>query len=375
MTERDSGDESTADAAPSAAFSFPPRFRRAVLRYLVTLAVAFAGALICVAIRTPLPWLIGPLVAVALVCMLFVGLESPPAARHLGQWAIGVALGLYFSPDVVREIARLAPWVALAIAFAIALGWLGGWLLARTTRTDASTAFFAMAIGGASEMATQAERHGGQVDRVAAAHSLRIMLVVLIVPLLFNALDVRGLDPYAPAARHFSWTGLAVLVAVTGGTAAVMERVGSPNSWMIGPLLAAAVITATGHTFSSLPTVIVNGGQLLIGVALGARFTPEFFRAAPRFLAAVAAITLLYLALAAGFGLLLALGSGLQWSTAIIATTPGGIGEMALTAQALKLGVPIVTAFHALRMGAIVITIGAVYRLWQRSRNGARDAH
>jgi membrane AbrB-like protein len=201
------------------------------------------------------------------------------------------------------------------------------------------------------------------------------MLVVLIVPLLFNALDVRGLDPYAPAARHFSWTGLAVLVAVTGGTAAVMERVGSPNSWMIGPLLAAAVITATGHTFSSLPTVIVNGGQLLIGVALGARFTPEFFRAAPRFLAAVAAITLLYLALAAGFGLLLALGSGLQWSTAIIATTPGGIGEMALTAQALKLGVPIVTAFHALRMGAIVITIGAVYRLWQRSRNGARDAH
>jgi membrane AbrB-like protein len=156
-----------------------------------------------------------------------------------------------------------------------------------------------------------------------------------------------------------------------------MERVGAPNSWMIGPLLAAALITATGHTFSSLPTVIVNGGQLLIGVALGTRFTPEFFRAAPRFLAAVAAITLVYLLAAAAFGMLLALGSGLHWSTAIIATTPGGIGEMALTAQALKLGVPIVTAFHALRMAAIVITIGAVYRLWRRrdGARGARDVH
>jgi membrane AbrB-like protein len=362
MTERTEG-----DAAPRAAFSF----RRSMLKSLKlmkTLAVALAGALACVAIDTPLPWLIGPLVATSLVCMLHVGLESPPAARHLGQWAIGVALGLYFSPEVVREIVRLAAWVALAIAFAIVIGWLGAWLLTRSTGTDPSTAFFAMAIGGASEMATQAERHGGRVDRVAAAHSLRIMLVVLIVPFAFNAFDIHGLDPYAPLARQFSWTGFALLVAVTGGAAVVMERVGAPNSWMIGPLLAAALVTATGHTFSSLPTAVVNGGQLLIGVALGTRFTPEFFRAAPRFLAAVAAITMFYLALAACFGLLLARGSGLQWSTAIIATTPGGIGEMALTAQALKLGVPIVTAFHALRMAVIVISIGAVYRLWQGAR-------
>jgi membrane AbrB-like protein len=133
------------------------------------------------------------------------------------------------------------------------------------------------------------------------------------------------------------------------------------------------LITATGHTFSSLPAVIVNGGQLLIGIALGTRFTPEFFRAAPRFLAVVATITLLYLLAAAGFGMLLALGSGLHWSTAIIATTPGGIGEMALTAQALKLGVPIVTAFHALRMAVVVVTIGAVYRMWRRLA-GVRNA-
>jgi uncharacterized membrane protein AbrB (regulator of aidB expression) len=82
---------------------------------------------------------------------------------------------------------------------------------------------------------------------------------------------------------------------------------------------------------------------------------------------------MLYLALAAGFGLLLGRGSGLQWSTAIIATTPGGIGEMALTAQALKLGVPIVTAFHALRMAVVVVSIGAVYRLW-RAMRGVRNA-
>ena len=50
--------------------------------------------------------------------MLSVRLAAPPAARQLGQWAIGVALGLYFSPHVVREVVRLAPWLLLGIVFA-----------------------------------------------------------------------------------------------------------------------------------------------------------------------------------------------------------------------------------------------------------------
>jgi hypothetical protein len=343
-------------------------------RVAVTLLVAMAGALVCVLVHAPLPWLIGPLVAVALASMLQARLAPPPAARQLGQWAIGVALGLYFTPDVVREVVRLAPWLAAAVLFAIALGWLGSLALVRATDVDDTTALFAMAIGGASEMAAQALRHGGRVDRVAAAHSLRIMLVVLIVPLLFAGLGVQGLDPYEPAARSFDLVGFAVLAAVTLGAAAAMERFGSPNSWMIGPLLAAAIITATGHTFSALPVAVVNAGQLLIGISLGIHFTPEFFRAAPRFLAVVTLITLGYLMAGAAFGAALARGAGLQWPTAVIATTPGGIGEMALTAKALKLGVPIVTAFHAIRMAAVVLSAGGLYLLWQRWRAGRTRA-
>jgi membrane AbrB-like protein len=348
-----------------------PSVRAYAGRMTLALSIALVGALICQAIRAPLPWLIGPLSSVAFASMLHAPLQAPPAARQLGQWAIGVALGLYFSPDVVSEVVRLGPWLLLAILFALVLGICGSWLLARATGADEPTAFFAMAIGGASEMAAQAQRHGGRVDRVAAAHSLRIMMVVLIVPLMFTWLDVHGLDPYVPLARVFDPVGFAVLVAVTLGAAVAVGRIGSPNSWMIGPLLAAALITASGHTFSSLPVAVVNAGQLLIGISLGVHFTPEFFRAAPRFLSTVALITLGYLTVAAGFGWFLARGSGLQWPTAIIATTPGGIGEMALTAKALRLGVPIVTAFHAIRMTTVVLSAGGLYLLWRRWRAGA----
>jgi membrane AbrB-like protein len=117
-----------------------------------------------------------------------------------------------------------------------------------------------------------------------------------------------------------------------------------------------------------MPTSVLNAGQLLIGIALGARFSPEFFRAAPRYLVAVALVTLLYLVASAAFGAWLATLSGLATPTAILATTPGGIGEMALTAKLLALGAPIVTAFHAIRMAVVVLSVGGLYRAMRRWR-------
>jgi uncharacterized membrane protein AbrB (regulator of aidB expression) len=50
----------------------------------------------------------------------------------------------------------------------------------------------------------------------------------------------------------------------------------------------------------------------------------------------------------------------------VLATSPGGIAEMALTARVLHLGVPVVTAFHVARMVAVVLGIGPLYRAWAR---------
>ncbi len=333
------------------------------LRALATLAVALAAALLAQAAHFPLPWFTGPVIGVAAATIAGAGLAPVPFARDGGQWIIGVALGLYFTPDVAREVLRLALPILGATLFMMLLGLAGAAALRRLTGEGGSTCFFAAPIGGASEMAAQAERHGAAVDRVAAAHTLRLVMVALIVPFGLQFAGVQGADPYEPAARQFNPLGLAVLAAITGGGAIVLLRLNAPNVFMIGPLLVAAAVTGGGITLSSLPTPVVNAGQLLIGAALGVRFAPEFFRAAPRWLAAVALVTLVYLALAALFGGWLAGPAGLATATAVLATTPGGIGEMAITAKVLKLGAPVVTAFHSIRMVLVVLTIGPLFRL------------
>jgi len=346
----------------------------AVLRGALTLAAALAGAILANWLRMPLPWFTGPLLTLAVANMSGARLPSLPHARDGGQWIIGIALGLYFTPTVTREILRLAPWIVLNIGFVWLLGLLGAWLLRRLSGESAITCFFAAPIGGASEMATQAERHGGRVDRVAAAHSLRIMMVSLIVPFALQWLGVRGVDPYAPVAAGFNPLGLLLLGALAAAGAVVLARLGVPNQWMLGPLLVTAALTAQGFTLSALPGAVGNVGQLLIGIALGTRFAPEFFRAAPRYLAAVAFVTIVYLALSALFGWWLAGMAMLAVPTAIVATTPGGIGEMAITAKVLQLGAPIVSAFHSIRMATVVLTVGPVFRL-TRSLLVGKEGH
>lgn len=333
----------------------------------LALLIAVPAALVCVWLDTPLPWLIGPLFSTAAACMLGAPLAAPVQVRQAGQWAIGTALGLYFSAPVLAVLARYAPWIALAVLFALALGVAGAWLLRRISGTDHATAFFAMAVGGASEMAVQGERHGALVERVAAAHSLRIMMVVGTIPFIVRALHASaGLPEFVPAASEVHYPGLAVLALATAAGALLLTRRDLPNAWVIGPLVVALALTAAGVHLSRLPEWAIRTGQLFIGVSLGTRFTPAFVHTAPRFLASVAACTGVALLLAAGFALALAHFAGLHWGTAVLATSPGGIAEMALTARVLNLGVPVVTAFHVARMVVVVLAVGPVYRMFAR---------
>jgi uncharacterized membrane protein AbrB (regulator of aidB expression) len=49
-----------------------------------------------------------------------------------------------------------------------------------------------------------------------------------------------------------------------------------------------------------------------------------------------------------------------------LATAPGGVAEMAITAEVLNLGVPLITAFHLLRVVFVVTLSGPIFRLARR---------
>lgn len=339
-------------------------------RAVLTLLLACAAAMLCDWLRTPVPWLVGPLLATALASILGWPTRSLGPLRNAGQWTIGAALGLYFTPQVMTLVAGVWWAIALSIAWSLGLGWgFGLWLdrlqaqrIGGSRDQQRATSYFAGAIGGASEMTLLAEREGARTDLVAASHSVRLLIVTLVVPFAFTWSGVSGLGAGIAGARDVVPGGLAALGLATGAGAWLVRLTGRANPWFMGPLLVAMGLTLAGIELSGVPRWMSNAAQLVIGVSLGVRFSADFLRAAPQWLASVAAGTLLMIVLCAGFATLLAWSTGLPWATMVLGTSPGGIAEMAITAKVLQLGVPVVTAFQVCRLVAVLVLVEPLYR-------------
>jgi hypothetical protein len=324
-------------------------------------------------LRLPLPWMIGPLAAMALCNFAGAGLRALRGGREIGQIVIGTALGLYFTPVVAREVASYWHLLLFAGVFAILLGALGGWILSRAAGVDRTTAFFASVAGGAAEMTILGERFGARPDRVALAQSLRILAVVVVVPFALTYSGAHGADLYQPAPLGLDWGSLILLLGIASLTAAVVNATGMPNAFMFGPLAAVIGLTANEVYFSSLPTTLSNAAQVLLGCTLGSRFERRSLESTPRYVAAVLASVAVAMAVAAGLAALLAWGSGLPVASLVLATAPGGIAEMCITAKVLQLGVPLVTAAHVTRVLVLITTTGPTYRFARAVRTRFRS--
>jgi len=209
------------------------------------------------------------------------------------------------------------------------------------------------------------------MDRIAAAQSLRILIVVAIVPAAITALGIHGADPYVQGAKVFDGRGFALLMALTFAGSLVFQRLKMPNAFVLGSLAIAIPLTAAQIDLSLLPPLVSNAGQCLIGCALGSRFQPDFLRGAQRFVGAVALTVVLSIVLSAGFGIAVAWTAGMQPATLMLGTAPGGMAEMCITAKVLQLGVPLVTAFHVTRLVVILLATPLVFvraRHWYRDR-------
>ncbi|STZ77445.1 AbrB family transcriptional regulator [Bergeriella denitrificans] len=337
------------------------------LRLLYSFAAVFSGALLAKHLNLPIPWLLGPLLVSSALSICGIRVRTLPGGRQAGLAVIGMSLGLYFTPKMLGLIAEHWLWLLAGMAFALLLTVLGTLLVRRLTDEDFTTAWFASAVGGASEMAVMAAQNGARVDKVVAAHSLRVLLVVTIVPFFYQYQGYHGLDGSLLAAdTRIHPAGLLLLAAACGSGGWLFLRLGWSNPWTFGPLLASVLLTAAEIHLSAVPPELSALGQLLIGWTLGTKFAPDFFRAAPRLLAATAANVCLGLLLTWALALLLAPISGIALPTLGLSLAPGGVAEMTITAKVLQLGVPLVTAFHVARMITIVGAASWLYRLFAK---------
>lgn len=341
-----------------------------LMRYLALLTAAAAVGYLLERLHVPLPWMIGPMLLSAGLALARRPVPTHKYYRPAGQVVVATAVGLYFTEAAVVVLLDQVWLMLTAALLTIVGGFAVAAILIRLGRTDGTTAFFAALPGGPVEMAILAERNGARGTPVALSQTMRIVAIVMLIPPILVFFDGGGSAYAASAEIPVSWPGLAALLALAIGAALAIQRTGLPNGFFLGPLGAAAVLTASGIWLSSIPPFLLAAGQIVLGISLGARFDREDVLHNRRFAWAAAFTTLLLLTITSAVALALWTVSSETLPTLVLATAPGSITEMALTAKLLEQAVASVTAFHLVRIFVIIPFAPAFYRLFRAIMKG-----
>jgi len=326
---------------------------------LMALAVGIPAGYLFHRLRTPIPWMIGPMIAVATLNLMGVRMHSPPYARHMGQVVLGSAVSLYFTPPVVTALAANLPAIVAATLSAFLVGGLGALTLSRASGVEGKSTFFASIPGGAMAMAVLAERYGAQIAPVAIAHSLRVSIIVILIPF---ALTYGGFPLVAAAYRPdipldpivlAAWVPFGLLLGL------LSERLRLHNGCLLAPIFFGAALTVSGIQLSAVPRWMTDFAQLMFGLVLGARYERAFFMRYKLFVPFALLNSFFILTASVVAAAALAWYFDLPIATMIIATAPGGLAEMTITAQALQISVPLVVAFHLFRV--VMVNMGTQY--------------
>lgn len=335
---------------------------------LLAIMVAVAGGSLATWIGIPLGWLLGALVACAVASVSGLTLQPPPGARHLGQLAIGVSIGLKLTAVVLGKAVLLAPYMLASTLYVMAITTLAAAVMARLANVDRRTAFLATSSAGVTEMAVMARALKADPDVVALTQTLRVALIVLTVPplvMLLGADGGLGDDEASLAVLHPSML-LALCAASAFAAAALSWLRHFPAPWLFGPILVGAAAALLAGQTGGLSREALIAAQLLIGMVLGCKFSREALTRLPRAAAAGVAVAVVLIITGVAGGFALHLVSGIPIETAVLAVAPAGIAEMVLTAKLLHLDAVTITAFHLVRIIAVTGSARLLLALYER---------
>ncbi|QWC85326.1 AbrB family transcriptional regulator [Nocardioidaceae bacterium] len=298
---------------------------------LVTAAVAAATAA-CLLIGLPSPVLFGALVGTVALSLgaprLTAPLSFPAALFRVGQAAIGVVIGAIVQVGTITRLAENWVAVTLVVVGTLGLSIATGRLLALLPHVDRATGICSMVAGGASGVVAIARDVGADDRTVAVVQYVRVLVVVLSLPVIAGLFfDAAGDGGTGVAGGDGTLgAGLAVsAVSIVGGLL-FARLVPLPAAALLAPLAIAATLSATGAFGEpAVPALLEQGAYVVIGVAVGLRFTRSSIRHVARLLPWAMVAIVVVIAGSGLMGVALAAVTGVSQLTAYLATTPGGL--------------------------------------------------
>ena len=341
---------------------------------LLLVLSGFAG-LAAEELGLPLPFLLGPLVAsgtvaTALPRTLPQGYVFPPWLRLVFIAVIGLMIGAQVTPGLFANVSRFfISFTALLLFAGLAHGFSYG-VFRRLGGYDRATAFYAATPGGLFESIAMGEEAGADPTRLTLQQFFRVISVVTFLPIglsLWLGEPVGSAGGMTLARAEVPWSAFPGVILAGAAGIAMGRYLRLPAGQLTGPMAAAALISLTGFFPLDIPQWLVNVAQVIVGCALGMRFTGLsrglLLRGFGLSVVSVGGM----LALSSLFAALLSPLMNEPFDVLLISFAPGGVTEMALVALSLQANPAFVTLHHIWRILITVLGLALSAR-WLRRR-------
>ena len=339
-------------------------------RAALALLIGAVSGVLAAAIGLPLPWMLGPMIGTTIAALARAPIVAPLGLRTMFLPILGVMLGSSVNASLLAAIGQWTVTLALLIPFGVTAATASYWLYRRIGRYDPVTSFFSAMPGGLNDMVIMGGAEGGDEKRIAMAHAIRILAVILLGVLFFGlALGVTSRDAPPPVLGLDQLTVQDWLIlggcALVGTPLAQLLRLPAPV--IVGPMLLSAAVHVGGLVAVGPPTLIVIVAQVVIGTLIGARFVGTAIGQVGRDMLLGFGSSLLMIAVAVLFAVVVNRLTGTEVSHAFLAYSPGGLTEMSLLALAMGQEVAYVSVMHVARLTLVVFAAPLALR-WLRPR-------
>ena len=347
-----------------------------MIRFLVTLAVSLAGGAFFTLIHSPVPWLLGPMIFTLIGSRLMTKAKLKPLCpgylRNSAMIATGYAMGLSFTAETLREMGRQLPtMVLMTVLLLLLLSTLSAFILSKLAGQSFPTMLMGSIPGGLTQMVILAEETPNvDMTVITFLQVSRLLMIIFCVPMLvFSPLFGGTHSDLGAAASGASatWSGLfpdiLIYAPVCVVVALLAQRVKFPTAFLLGPMIATAVLHLCGVPGPSLPTGILNAAQLLIGTYVGMLLRPENLQRKVRIVGIALLSGVVLIGVSLGLCVLLSHMHDVSASTALLSLAPGGMDQMGLMAREVHADLAIVSCYQIFRTWFIFFAVPPLLRL------------
>lgn len=353
----------------------PPTATRvwpAPVQWGVLLVASVASALVFTQIGMPAAFLLAPM-----LCGIAAGVAGATVRPHeiafsASQAILGILVARSLSTELIGSFVEhwmLFFFVVLATLFASSIA---GYFISRWKIMPGTVGVWGSAPGAATAMVLMAEAFGADARLVAFMQYLRVVIVTLIAAFVSRLfVDTSGVTlapvPWFPEIVPVEF-GASIAVALVGGVAGRLLRVPAP--YFLGSMVLGIALEFSGLAVFQLPQWLLAASYIIVGWAIGLRFTREILHYVLRVLPQIVGSILLLVLFCGGLATGLVYFTDIDPLTAYLATSPGGMDSVAIIAAASQhVNITFVMSIQVLRFLIVLLFGPALARLVARLVN------